>query len=68
MSYSPTGRGRPVGAWLADDQVKPCGTRAAWRRHRYHGEDPCEKCREGERVRKSLQRAAQRAAGEKVQR
>lgn len=27
-------------------QLQPCGTQAAWQRHRKHGEKPCEACRE----------------------
>lgn len=26
--------------------VKPCGTNAAYRRHKRHGEKPCESCRQ----------------------
>jgi hypothetical protein len=29
--------------------TKPCGTRSAAQRHRYHGEPPCSACREAER-------------------
>jgi hypothetical protein len=31
-------------------QLRPCGTRAAYVRHQRHGEDPCEKCVEGNRL------------------
>lgn len=27
-------------------ELKPCGTPAAWRRHKRHGEEPCAACRE----------------------
>jgi hypothetical protein len=27
-------------------ELAPCGTYAAWMRHRRHGEEPCESCRE----------------------
>lgn len=26
-------------------ELKPCGTAAAWRRHKRHGEEPCAACR-----------------------
>lgn len=32
-------------------ELSPCGTVAAMRRHEYHGEEPCEPCREAERAR-----------------
>jgi hypothetical protein len=42
------GPGRPAGK--AEKQpVKPCGTRAAAHRHRYHKEPLCGPCREAER-------------------
>lgn len=37
--------------------VKPCGTRAAWLRHRKNGETPCEPCREAA-ARESRERRA----------
>lgn len=30
--------------------IQPCGTRAAYVRHRKHGEEPCEDCREANRT------------------
>ena len=33
------------------DCVKPCGTQAAYQRHRRHGEQPCEPCMAAERER-----------------
>jgi hypothetical protein len=53
-------RGRPVGARTAAGRVQSHGTRAAWRRHRYHGELQCPVCLtgDGERARKAAQRAA----------
>lgn len=47
-------------------RLQPCGTAAAARRHRYHGEELCDPCREAEnerdRDRKRTQRAQLRAA------
>jgi hypothetical protein len=41
---------------------QPCGTRAAYRRHLRHGEQPCRAClaaeREGDRAAKARARAA----------
>lgn len=31
-------------------KLKPCGTPAAFRRHRYHNEEPCEACLEAYRA------------------
>jgi hypothetical protein len=42
-------------------ELRPCGTRAAYRRHHRHGEPACEKCRRAERERQveyELRRAA----------
>ena len=33
-------------------ELKPCGTDAAYRRHRRHGEKPCDTCREAHNARK----------------
>jgi hypothetical protein len=30
--------------------TQPCGTAAAYKRHIYHGEEPCEACREANRT------------------
>lgn len=30
--------------------LSPCGTRTAYKRHRRHGEDPCDACREASRI------------------
>lgn len=40
--------GRPKGK-SRKQALKPCGTRAAALRHRYHGEQPCDPCVEAER-------------------
>jgi hypothetical protein len=37
-----TGRPLKSAEWSG---LKPCGTRAAYRRHRRHGETPCQPCR-----------------------
>jgi hypothetical protein len=29
-------------------ELRPCGTRAAYKRHLRHGEDPCDACKEAE--------------------
>ena len=31
-------------------ELKPCGTPAAFRRHKRHGEEPCDACWEAERL------------------
>jgi len=31
---------------MARRQLQPCGTPAAYRRHLYHGEEPCQQCRD----------------------
>lgn len=28
-------------------ELQPCGTGAAYRRHRVHGEEPCQDCKDG---------------------
>ncbi|WP_199550314.1 WhiB family transcriptional regulator [Streptomyces sp. N35] len=43
------GRGLPSGQRVRD--YRPCGTRAAHRRHLRRGEEPCEACRAVERRR-----------------
>ena len=30
--------------------LHPCGTPAAYQRHRYHGETPCDECKKANRV------------------
>ena len=42
-------------AWLdgppsAARLTRPCGTHAAWQRHKYHGTPPCPACLAGERI------------------
>lgn len=34
----------PVPATAELERLKPCGTRAAYNRHRDHGEEPCDRC------------------------
>lgn len=47
---------------IGPDGRRPCGTVAAARRHRYHGEPPCQDCLEAERTRdRNRKRAARRA-------
>lgn len=41
---------------------QPCGTPAGAFRHRYHGEDLCDACREAEQARDRLRKPHQRAA------
>lgn len=41
-------------------ELKPCGTVAAYRRHKRHGEDPCPECQAAERRRAADRRAAAR--------
>ena len=36
---------QPGGAVAVRRELAPCGTPAAYNRHRYHGEQPCEACR-----------------------
>jgi hypothetical protein len=43
-------------------QVRPHGTTAALRRHKYHGEDACDACVEAERERDRLRKRTARAA------
>ncbi|MEU7293353.1 hypothetical protein AB0A76_09135 [Streptomyces exfoliatus] len=38
-------------------QLAPCGTHAAYQRHRRHGEPVCDDCREAARLRSAKQRA-----------
>lgn len=40
--------------------LKPCGTWAAYMRHKRRGEDPCSKCREAARDQKNGRKAAER--------
>lgn len=42
--------------------VAPCGTRAAFQRHRYRGEEPCEPCVEANRVASAEANRKRRAA------
>lgn len=42
-------------------QLKPCGTMAAYRRHRRNNETPCDDCKRAEREAKAAQRAEERA-------
>lgn len=42
--------------------VQPCGTHAAYQRHRKHGETPCEACREANRVKAAQRRQEARSA------
>ena len=58
---------RELIAWVTEGgdqprQLRPCGTTAAARRHRAHGEEVCPPCLEAERrddrIRKRLRRAA----------
>jgi hypothetical protein len=42
--------------------VRPCGTAAAARRHRYHGEDLCDLCRASERARDCERRRIRRSS------
>jgi hypothetical protein len=44
----------------ADSVVKPCGTPAAYRRHKRHGERPCESCAQAERRRNQDRMRARR--------
>jgi hypothetical protein len=43
-------------------ELKPCGTIAAYQRHRRHGEDPCEPCREANRAHSGPATRARNAA------
>lgn len=46
-------------------QPRPeCGTANGYRWHLHHGEDPCDACREANRVRAAEQRAARKARAE----
>lgn len=45
--------------------LKPCGTPAAYRRHRRRGEEACDACKESVRVQQSASKATQKkSAGE----
>jgi hypothetical protein len=44
VRYSPTGRGRPCGAWTRQDRLRGHGTLAARKRHGYRGEPLCGPC------------------------
>jgi hypothetical protein len=46
ITYSPTGRGRPCGAWGAEEKLRPHGTEAARRRHERRGEPLCGPCQD----------------------
>jgi hypothetical protein len=50
------------------NELEPCGTRAAYRRHLAHGQDPCDACKEGnrtwERDRGRLRRAVDNTVGD----
>jgi hypothetical protein len=48
--YSPTGRGRPCGAWTDESRLRPHGTYAAVRRHQSRGETFCAPCQATPRV------------------
>lgn len=39
------------------DELAPCGTAGAYRRHQRHGEKPCEKCRAWYNARRGHDRA-----------
>jgi hypothetical protein len=45
--------------------VRPCGTSAAARRHRYHGEELCDLCRFAERARDRERKRAGRSTPER---
>src|SRR5215213_6097896 len=61
-------RGAPLAPW-ANSQVMPCGTSAAFQRHRRHGETPCEPCRRAwsEAKAKTRHVAKERASKARVQ-
>ena len=44
VTYSPTGRGRPCGAWTVKGRLLPHGTYAAVRRHQFRAEALCGPC------------------------
>lgn len=48
--------------WVERDGLQPCGTRAAYRRHRRHGETPCQPCRDAAAAYKRNFSARRRAA------
>lgn len=66
---------RHLTAWLGEaprvpatrevDRLEPCGTRAAYRRHLAHGEEPCEPCdaanKAYDRARKTRERGGEAA-------
>lgn len=60
METTKRGRGRPA--------IQPHGTHAAYRRHRYAGEEPCQECREAvsERNRRHYQQRKARQAAAMV--
>ncbi len=43
-------------------RLKPCGTRAAYVRHRVHRETPCRACKAAERIYQADQKRHQRAS------
>lgn len=57
------GKGRTVPAEPDPRWRQPCGTPAAAMRHWYHGEPPCDACRQAERARDRARKARSRARG-----
>lgn len=62
-------------AWVEDDApptsgpaavraLQPCGTHAAFARHQAHDEDPCQRCRNAERVYQQTRAQRRRAVPE----
>jgi hypothetical protein len=39
------------------DKVQPCGTKAAYNRHKKYGEEPCDACRQANRAHNQAQYA-----------
>lgn len=54
------------GRTLGPNELAPCGTRAAYRRHLAHGEDPCDDCKDGNRVEERERGRARRAVDNAV--